>query len=140
MPVVSVTRLRVRSWRFLPGFAWFAFRSGREASNADGNIAAQVMNDRHRTFWTATIWATEAAMKNFMLAGAHREAMHKLLDWCDEAALVRWTQEGSELPTWPEAHHRLQTEGRRSKVDHPSAAHVAYQVPAPHSRRTVRLK
>ncbi|HKF52730.1 MAG TPA: DUF3291 domain-containing protein [Candidatus Acidoferrales bacterium] len=140
MPVVSVTRLRVRSWRFLPGFLWYAFRSSREATNAEGNIAAQVLNDRHRTFWTATIWTTEAAMKNFMLTGAHREAMRKLLDWCDEASLVHWTQESSELPTWSEAHRRLHSEGRRSKVNHPSSAHVAYEIPEPHTRRSFRLK
>lgn len=105
MPVVSITRLRVRSWRFLLGFAWYAFRSSREATKAEGNVAVQVLNDRDRTFWT--IWTTEATMKNFMLAGAHREAMRKLLEWCDEASLVRWTQESSQLPTWPEAHRRL---------------------------------
>lgn len=140
MPVVSVTRLRVRSWRFLPMFAWYAFRSGREASKAEGNIGAQVLNDRNRAFWTATVWTSETAMKKFMLDGAHREAMPKLLGWCDEAALVRWAQENSELPTWAEAHARLQSVGRRSKVNHPSAAHIAYEIAEPHSRRSVRLK
>ena len=140
MPVVSVTRLRVRAWRFLPMFAWYAFRSGRQAAQAPGNLAAQVLNDRKRAFWTATVWATEAAMKTFMLADAHREVMPKLLHWCDEAALVRWTQEGAELPTWAEAWRRLQSEGRRSKVNHPSSAHVAYQIPEPNPRRSVRLK
>jgi hypothetical protein len=98
------------------------------------------LNDRKKTFWTATIWTTEAAMKKFMLAGAHRDAMPKLLNWCDEAALVHWTQEGSELPTWSEACRRLQSEDRRSKVNHPSAAHLAYEFPEPYPRRSVRLK
>lgn len=121
-------------------FAWYAFRSSGEATKAEGNIAAQVLNDRKRAFWTATVWTTEAAMKNFMLGGAHREAMPKLLHWCDEAAVVRWTQESSDLPTWQEAHARMQDEGRRSKVNHPSAAHIAYEIAEPHSRRSVRLK
>lgn len=98
MPVVSITRLRVRSVRHLPAFLWYAFRSGRQAAKAEGNIAARVMNDRNRTFWTATVWTTDAAMKNFMMAGPHRDAMRKLLEWCDEAALVHWDQEIEQPP------------------------------------------
>jgi len=70
-------------------------------------------------------------MKAFMSAGAHGTVMRKLLDWCDEAALAHWTQESATLPTWEEGHRRLQKEGRRSKVHHPSAAHTAYVIPAP---------
>jgi hypothetical protein len=121
-------------------FAWYAFRSGYQAAKAEGSLAVQVLNDRHWAFWTATVWTTTDAMKKFMLAGAHREVMPKLLNWCDEAALVHWTQETSELPSWSEACRRLQTEGRRSKVNYPSAAHVAYEIPEPRSRRSARLK
>jgi hypothetical protein len=53
---------------------------------------------------------------------------------CDEAAVVHWTQDSPELPTWPEACQRLKKEGRRSKVNHPSAAHSAYEFPAPLAR------
>ena len=58
-------------------------------------------------------------MKTFMLAAPHGPAMRRLLEWCDEAALVHWTQTGSELPSWDEAHRRIQHEGRSSKVNHP---------------------
>lgn len=131
MPFVSITRLRVRSWWFMPGFLLYAFRSARQASRAEGNLSVKLLNDRRRAFWTATLWTNEPAMKQFMLAGAHRVAMRKLLHWCDEAALAHWDQEGDVLPTWPEAHARLQTEGRRSRVNHPSPAHVVYQIPEP---------
>ncbi len=36
-------------------------------------------------------------MKAFMHAAPHGPAMRKLLNWCDEAALVRWTQAGADL-------------------------------------------
>jgi hypothetical protein len=58
-------------------------------------------------------------MKEFMLSGPHRPAMRGLLEWCDEAAVVRWEQETDEEPDWHEAHRRLQLDGRRSK-DEPS--------------------
>jgi hypothetical protein len=31
MPIVSLTRLRVRSWRYLPGFLLDSVRSARQA-------------------------------------------------------------------------------------------------------------
>jgi hypothetical protein len=65
--------------------------------------------------------------------------MRSLLDWCDEAALVHWTQAGEELPSWEEAHKRIQQEGRRSKVSHPSADHTAYAIPAPAVSQTREL-
>jgi hypothetical protein len=131
MAFVSVTRLRVRSWLYLPAFLWTSVRIGRQASSAPGNLAARVLRDRRNTFWTSTSWESEAAMKAFMVTGPHRPAMRKLLEWCDEAALVHWTQKGAELPSWAEAHRRMQQEGRPSKVNHPSAEQIAYVIAAP---------
>ncbi|MGB2621506.1 MAG: DUF3291 domain-containing protein [Candidatus Acidiferrum sp.] len=132
MPLVSVTRLRVRSWRFMPMFLVYALRSSRQASRAEGNLALKLLPDRRQTFWTITLWTSEAAMKRFMISGAHGRAMRKLLHWCDEAALVHWTQETDALPSWLEAHARLESEGRPSKVNHPSPTHLAHKFPAPH--------
>jgi hypothetical protein len=132
MPLVSITRLRVRSWRFLPMFFFHALRSTRQASRSDGNLATRLLRDQNRTFWTATLWTSDVEMKRFMVRGVHGLAMRKLLYWCDEAALVHWTQENAALPSWLEAHARLETEGRRSKVNHPSPTHIAHRFPEPH--------
>src|SRR5262245_13831445 len=93
--LVSITRLRLRSWRYFPFFLIQAMRSSRQAATAEGNIAATLMRDRNLTFWTRTIWTSEAAMKAFMHSGPHGKVMRKLLDWCDEAAVVHWSQETS---------------------------------------------
>jgi heme-degrading monooxygenase HmoA len=140
MPLVSITRLRVRSLRFLPIFAIEAFRSARQAKNAPGNLAVSLLNDSHLTFWTRTVWNDEAAMRAFMIAGAHRHVMPHLLHWCDEAAVVHWTQASSEPPSWQEAYRRLQQEGRASRVNYPSSAQVAFQIPPPHTSRELQLK
>lgn len=132
MAFVSITRLRVRSWRFMPMFAIYALRSSRQAARAEGNLAIKLLRDRRNTFWTATLWTSDAAMRGFMIAGAHGRAMRKLLHWCDEAALVHWTQEDAALPSWSEAHARLQAEGRASKVNQPSPVHLAHKFPEPH--------
>lgn len=142
MPVVSVTRLRVRSWRFLPAFLFTAFRIGGQARRAQGNLAVKILNDRRRAFWTCTCWDSESSMKSFMLTAPHGPAMRKLLNWCDEASLAHWTQESDELPSWTEAHQKMLRYGRPSKVNHPSAAQQAFHIDEPNesARSQVRLK
>jgi hypothetical protein len=131
MPLVSVTRLRVRSWRYLPGFFLLAIRSARQARRAEGNLATSVLSDANRAFWTLTAWTDAEAMRRYMLAGAHGRGMRRLMTWCDEAAVAHWPQADASLPGWAEAHRRLQAEGRPSKVRHPSPAHADLRVPAP---------
>ena len=141
MPLVAITRLRVRSWRYLPVFFVQALRSARQAASAEGNLATRLLRDRRNTFWTSTIWTTEAAMRAFMLAGVHRRVMRKLLEWCDEAAVAHWTQESTEpIPTWEEAHARLKRDGRPSRVNHPSPTHMAYEFPPPRVGGELRFK
>src|SRR5260370_42675221 len=119
MALVSITRLRLRSWRFLPMFAWYVLRSARQAARAEGNLAAKLLRERRNTFWTSTTWSGEAAMKKFMTSGAHGKAMRKLAEWCDEAAVGHWAPESPEPPRRAEADQRLLKDGRRSKVHHP---------------------
>ena len=140
MPIVSITRLRVRSWPYLPVFFVQTLRSARQAAKAEGNLAVSLLRDRRNTFWTSTSWVDESAMKAFMHARPHGPTMRRLLEWCDEAALVHWSQAGAELPSWETAHKRLQEEGRSSKVNHPSTAHAAHAFPLPAVRRTGLLR
>jgi hypothetical protein len=131
MPFVSVTRLRVRSWRYLPSFLMQSARALLQAKFASGNVAASVLRDAHFAFWTCTIWTDEAAMRAFMHFGVHRRIMPRLLDWCDEAAVVHWLTEDAQPPSWSEAHRRLQAEGRPTKVKFPSDAQRRFQIPPP---------
>jgi heme-degrading monooxygenase HmoA len=131
MFVVSVTRLRLRSWWYLPGFVFFAFRSRMQTMKAGGNRGLNLMRELGNVFWTATVWDSEQDMKRFMISGAHGRAMPRLLDWCDEASVARWEQESAALPAWQEAHRRMVAEGRRSKVRFPSAAHERFEIPPP---------
>ena len=136
MPIVSITRLRVRSWFYMPAFVIEAVRTSKQAAAADGNLAVAVLRERGNIFWTATSWSSASAVRAYMLAAPHGPVMRKLMDWCDEAAVVRWEQDSAELPGWDEAHRRLQQEGRLSKVNHPSPAHTAHEFPAPTASRT----
>lgn len=125
MPAISVTRLRIRSLRFLPSFVVHAVRSNRQLRAAPGFRGGALLADRRWTFWTMTAWDSHASMRAYMASGAHRSAMPHLLDWCDEASVVRWEQPEDALPSWQEADRRMRGEGRPSKVRHPSAGHAA---------------
>ena len=106
-----------------------SLRSAQQAKSAEGNVAVSVLRQPQNTYWTRTVWTSEAAMKAFMLAGAHRGVMRKLLNWCDEAALAHWTQDSTVLPDWPEAHEKMRAIGRTSKVNHPSEDQRAFRIP-----------
>ena len=140
MALVSITRLRVRTWRYLPAFLIQAIRSAWQAKLAEGNLSVSLLQDTRNTFWTRTVWANEEAMKSYIVSGVHKQVMRNLLEWCDEAAVVHWEQEGLQPPTWQEAFRRLKEEGRLSKVNHPSNDHLAYQFPAPQVRLTGVLR
>ena len=131
MAVISITRLRIRSWRFIPSFFYFTARSRFQALRDPGNHGLRLLREPGNIFWTATAWDSDDAVRHFMTSGPHGRAMGYLLNWCDEAVIVRWTQDTTTLPTWHEAHHRLAIEGRRSKVLHPSPAHDRFEIPPP---------
>ena len=82
MPFVSITRLRVRSWRYLPGFLLQSVRAARQAKGVPGNLSVSLLRDAEFAFWTRTVWSDETAMRGFMLSGAHRHVMPRLLQWC----------------------------------------------------------
>lgn len=64
-------------------------------------------------------------MKRFRGSDAHKRAMPRLLDICDEASLARWTQDDPGVASPETMVERLRTIGRTSKVRHPTAAQAA---------------
>ena len=142
MALISVTRLRLRSPRFLPAFAWHTFASARQVRRAPGFLGGWLAGEAGLGgSWTITAWRDEAAMRAFRSAGAHMKAMPKLLHWCDEASVLHWEQETAMLPEMPEARRRMVAEGRISKVLHPSPTHAAKRIePRGTLRAALRLR
>ena len=131
MPLVSVTRLRIRSPWYLPAFFFYTLLATRQARAASGNHGVKLLPDAHRAFWTCTLWTDLESMRAYVSAGSHRKSMKRLAHWCDEASVVHWEQDALELPGWEEAYWRMQQDGRPSKVNRPSAAHLAFQIAPP---------
>lgn len=137
--LISVTRLRLASPRFLGGFMWLVVGSGRQARRAPGFRGMRILADWRLTYWTATAWTDAASMKAYRGSGAHRAAMRRLADWCDEASVTRWTGSMNSMRDWSGAHGRMLAEGSPSHVTHPSAQQAAQSWPPPRLRPLVEL-
>ena len=137
--VVSVTRFRVRSLRFLPFFLIHAQRCLVQIRRADGYLAGALRHDRDHAYWTASVWRDEAALLACVTGGAHRSAMPKLSDWGDEASSVRWHQDSPELPDWPLAVERMRREGRAVPLRHPGAKHADLSFASSEPAQVVRI-
>ncbi|MGA9024256.1 MAG: DUF3291 domain-containing protein [Terracidiphilus sp.] len=140
MMFVSLTRLRIRSFRFLPQFLFHMVCTLRQVRKANGFQRGMLLADRHRAFWTLTGWSDETSMREYMSAGAHKTVMPRLLNWCDEASVAHWTQSEQELPSWDEADRRMRESGRPSKVRNPSPSHAALTYTPPRSTASARIR
>jgi heme-degrading monooxygenase HmoA len=120
--LVSVTRFRLRSVRFMPFFMLHASRIIAQIRKADGFVTGAVQRDADQAFWTMTVWRDELAMRAFGASGAHRKAMPHLAEWADEASVTHWTQSGGDLPDWAEAVRRLRDDGKSPPLRHPRAS------------------
>ena len=140
MTFVSVTRLRIRSVRIIPRFALHALLSLRQCKNASGFLGGSLLPDRRLTFWTMTLWQDQASMRAYITGGTHLKAMPKLLDWCDEASIVHWMQDHAAPPSWEEADRRMRTQGRTSKVRHPSSAHASLGFAEPRTTAAATIR
>jgi len=140
MPFVSITRLRIRSFWFMPLFAVYTQRSLRQVKAATGFHAGGLLPDRKNTFWTMTLWDSMESMRRYITAGAHKAAMPKLMRWCDEASVAHWDQDDHALPSWEEADRRMRGEGRISKVRYPSPHHADMTFDEPRVSRGVTFQ
>ena len=106
-----------------------SFRAAQQARSTQGNLSVSLLRQPQWAFWTRTVWTSEEAMRGYMMSGVHRGVMRKLLEWCDEAALVHWAQDSQQPPEWTEAREKMQAIGRTSKVNHPSEDQRAFRIP-----------
>jgi hypothetical protein len=112
MVYVSITGLKLKSLIHAPAFWWHAIRSMRQAQASPGLIRAEArqINGIHHTL---TVWETEAAMRAYLITGAHLAAMkafHGIAtgrtvgfltetapDWDDVPEI--WAHRGKDVPS-----------------------------------------
>ncbi len=131
MPVVAVTRLRLRDRAFFDEFFTAAVVVLEQAKRSAGALGAHVLADENNVWWTCTIWEERDFMFAFVKREPHRGTMARLDDWCDEATFVDWEQSSADLPDWQSSYRRLLADGQGPRLTHASDAHNARAFPAP---------
>jgi hypothetical protein len=129
--IVSVTRLRLRSFRFILHLHWVVRKIQRSLEKTPGFVHGKLLADRHRAFWTMTLWKDATGMLAFRSSRVHTSAFTYLNKWCDEASVVHWETNDETLPSWEEAHRRMSESGKSVPLKLPSADHRAHRVDAP---------
>jgi heme-degrading monooxygenase HmoA len=100
MVYVSITGLKLKSIIDAPVFWWHAVRSLGQARSAPGLISAEALqiNGIHHTL---TVWETEAAMRAYLITGAHLAAM-KAFHGIATGRTIGFLTESA--PGWDEVH------------------------------------
>jgi hypothetical protein len=128
MPITSITRLRIRHWRYLPAFALHTLRSRRQIVRSKGFLGGYLGGGPEMAAWTVTVWQDLESMREYRKTGSHLKAMPKLLDWCDEASVATILDSQSTPLSPEEASLLLSAQGRISKVRNPSPAHASGEI------------
>jgi hypothetical protein len=131
MPVIVVTRLRLRDPAFFDEFFTSAVAVVEQATNSAGNLGADVLADANNTYWTRTAWQGRDLMDAFVGSEPHLSTMGRIDDWCDEATFVDWEQADADLPDWQDGYGRLIASGKAASLTHTTDAHRTRDFPAP---------
>jgi hypothetical protein len=131
MPVIVVTRLRLRDPAFFDEFFANAVAVVEQAKGSPGNFDADVLAEANNTYWTRTAWQERGLMDAFVGSEPHLSTMSRLGDWCDEATFVDWEQTGSGLPDWQDSYRRLVADGQAASLTGATEAHHTRDFPAP---------
>lgn len=105
---VSITGLRLKGWIHNPRFWWHAVRSMQQARGAAGNLCAEtrLIEGVHHTL---TAWTDRRAMRAYLVAGAHKQAMFAFGSMAT-GSVVGF--EAQSLPSWAEARRIWEEQGR----------------------------
>ena len=131
MPVMVVTRLRLKDPSVLDAFFTAAVAVLEQAKKSAGSLGSDALAEAHDTWWTVTAWADRAAMEAFVGAEPHLSTMARLDDWCDEATFVDWEQASPDLPDWPTSYQHIVAEGTSADLRDPSPDQRDRKFPPP---------
>ena len=131
MPVIVVTRLRLKDPALLDEFFAAAVAVLEQAKISAGSLGADVLADANNVWWTMTAWEGHGPMQAFVGAEPHLGTMARLDDWCAEATFADWEQSSPGLPDWQTSYGHLIADGEVADLTHPSDAHAARSFPPP---------
>jgi hypothetical protein len=131
MPVIVITRLRLKDAALTDEFFTDALAAIEQAQKSEGNLGADALADANNAWWSVTAWGERRQMHSYVSSEPHRTIMSHLDRFCDEATFVDWEQDSADLPDWQTGWHRLVDGGTEAQLSWPSAAHQTREFPAP---------
>lgn len=131
--ILSITRLRVRSWWYLPSFLLISRACVKQALADPSFRGGSTFVGPGLTYWTATLWADVPSMKAYVLGEPHRTATKRLARWCSEAAITNL--EATALPAPAELPGLLAARPKFYTLHHPTEMQRARRVPQDVPRR-----
>jgi quinol monooxygenase YgiN len=131
MPVMVVTRLRLRRPELLDDFFVASVAVIEQAKAASGSLGVDAMAENNDVWWTVSAWQDRAAMRAFVAAEPHHSVIPRVDEFCDEATFVDWEQDSAELPAWDISYARLVAEGQSAALTDASPANQDRSFPPP---------
>ena len=131
MPLIVVTRLRLRNADQLNDFFTAAVAVLEQSKSTDGNLGADVLADANNAWWTVTVWQDRAHLDAFVEANPHLDTMGHLDTWCDQAHFVDWEQDAADLPDWQTSYQRLIKDGQMGDLTNADPGHATRDFPPP---------
>lgn len=101
--------LPLKQSRRIPLALLYTWRIVQQLKSARGLIGytlrAQLLA---KSFWTLSVWESEALMRAFGQAQPHREIIAALAPYMGQTSFNQWTVKGAELPLrWDDALRRI---------------------------------
>ena len=100
MPVIVITRLRLKDAALTDEFFTDALAAIEQAQKSQGNLGADALADANNAWWSVTAWGERRLMHSYVRTEPHRTIMSHLDRFCDEATFVDWEQDSADLPDW----------------------------------------
>ena len=131
MPVIVVTRLRLKDPALLDEFFTAAVAAIEQAQKSAGNLGADALADANNAWWSVSSWSGRDPMRAFVNSEPHLGISSRLDHFCDEATFVDWEQASPALPDWQTNWRHITTDGQAATLTQPSAANATLAFPPP---------
>jgi len=97
MPVIVVTRLRLRDPALLDEFFTDAVAAIEQAMKSEGNLGADALADANNAWWSVSAWQERHLMQAYIDSQPHLGISARLDHYCDEATSVDWDHASPRL-------------------------------------------
>ena len=131
MPVIVVTRLRLKDAALLDEFFTDAVAAIEQAQKSPGNLGADALADASNAWWSVSAWSEHERMQAYVDSEPHLTIRTRLDHYCDEATFVDWEQASGDLPDWQTSWQHLVADGKAAQLTHASPANQTRDFPRP---------